>query len=188
MLTSTPPSAVTHTPALSRFIEGVRAIVSTDDNAARIGSAVAELLQPLLGREDLLHADQLEPDPTRYRQHVLHVEPDNSFSVVALIWLPGQTTCIHDHVSWCVVGVHTGQENETQYCVSGDTDDPYLFVCGQTVNPAGSVAALVPPGDIHDVANGGDTLAVSLHVYGANIATLGSSIRRRYDLQVRPAA
>jgi predicted metal-dependent enzyme (double-stranded beta helix superfamily) len=179
---------MTHTAAFTRFIEDVRLIVHRDDNAARVGSAVAELLQPLLGREELLNAEQYEADSTRYRQHILHVEPDGSFSIVALVWLPGQATCIHDHVSWCVVGVHAGQENETQYCVADDHADPHLVVCGRTVNPAGSVAALVPPGDIHDVANGGETLAVSLHVYGANIATLGSSIRRRYDLPVRPAA
>jgi 3-mercaptopropionate dioxygenase len=188
MLTSAPASAITNTPALSRLIEGVRAVVRTDDDPARVGAAVADLLGPLLGRDDLLHAEQFEPDSEKYRQHVLHVEPDGSFSVVALVWLPGQATCIHDHVSWCVVGVHIGQENEMQYSVGGGASDPHLFVTGRTINPAGTVAALVPPGDIHDVANGGDTVAVSLHIYGADIAALGSSIRRRYDLQVRPAA
>ncbi|MEP6956605.1 MAG: cysteine dioxygenase family protein, partial [Chthoniobacterales bacterium] len=132
-----------------------------------------------------LRCDQFEPDPTCYRQHVLHVEPDGSFSVVALVWLPGQTTCIHDHVSWCVVGVHLGEEHETLYQVGGCEDDRHLFVSGHQVNPAGCVAALVPPGDIHHVANDGESLAVSLHIYGANIAELGSSIRRRYQLPVR---
>jgi predicted metal-dependent enzyme (double-stranded beta helix superfamily) len=120
-----------------------------------------------------------------YCQHILHVEADGSFSVVALVWLPGQSTPVHDHVSWCVVGVHLGEEHETTYDLRGGSDDPHLAVAGRSVNPAGSVAALVPPGDIHHVENGGSRLAVSLHIYGADIGKLGSSIRRRYDLPVR---
>ncbi len=47
------------------------------------------------------------------------------------------------------------------------------------------MAGFAPPGDIHRVRNGGSGIAVSLHVYGANLAELGSSIRRVYDLPVR---
>ncbi|MGI8820467.1 MAG: cysteine dioxygenase [Chthoniobacterales bacterium] len=178
-----PPTV--NSPTLSKLIAAVREIVQSHADAAAAGGAVAELLRPCLGRADFLREEQLEPDPQRYRQHVLHVEPDGSFSVVALVWLPGQTTCIHDHVSWCVVGVHRGEEHETLYKIGGDAADPHLFVAGECKNPAGSVVALVPPGDIHHVTNNGDGLAVSLHIYGADIAVLGSSIRRRYDLPVR---
>ncbi len=178
----------TNSLMLCRLIEDVREVLRCEADAGRAGTAAAELLRPCLGRAEFLEEAQLEPDPTRYRQHVLHVEPDGSFSIVALVWLPGQTTCIHDHVSWCVVGVHMGEEHETLYHVSEDAAEPHLYVCGECRNPAGSVAALVPPGDIHHVTNGGETLAVSLHIYGANIAQLGSSIRRRYDLPVRDAS
>ncbi len=106
---------------------------------------------------------------------------------MALVWLPGQATPIHDHVSWCVVGVHRGEEHETVYELAGGDADPHLVVSGRNVSPAGTVAALVPPGDIHHVTNNGQDLAVSLHIYGADISVLGSSIRRRYDLEVRPA-
>lgn len=146
---------------------------------------MADILQPYLGRDDLLTSEQMEPARGCYRQHILHVEPGGSFSVVSLVWLPGQSTCIHDHVSWCVVGVHKGEEHETVYKAHGSNGDRHLLVTGQMKNPTGMVAALVPPGDIHHVANGGDCLAVSLHIYGADIGKLGSSIRRHYDLEVR---
>ena len=54
--------------------------------------------------------------------------------------------------------------------------------------PAGSVAALTPPGDIHLVTNPGPGIAISIHVYGADIRERGTSIRRRYDLEVRAMA
>lgn len=181
---STMPGACS-TVAFRRLVDGIRSIVREDDDATRIAPAVARLLEPYLGREDFLAAHELEPDPNEYRQHILHVEPDGSFSVVALVWLPGQATPVHDHVSWCVVGVHLGEEHETVYELRGGAADPHLVVSGTSRNATRSVATLLPPGDIHRVANGCDRVAVSLHVYGADISVLGSSIRRRYDLQIR---
>lgn len=169
-----------------RLVDDIRGVVRHEEDADRIGSRVAALLQPCLGREEFLAAHELEPGETTYRQHVLHVEPDGSFSIVALVWLPGQTTPVHDHVSWCVVGVHLGEEHETVYELRGGPDDPHLVPAGYSRNAPCSVATLLPPGDIHRVANGGNGIAVSLHVYGADIGVLGSSIRRRYDLEVRP--
>ena len=169
--------------SLDALIDALRRVVNGRDEAA-VASSVAEQLGRFLTRDDLLAPEQCEPDPAHYRQHVLHVEPDGSFSVVALVWLPGQVTPIHDHVSWCVVGVHRGQELETRYHPVDRDGETWLQAVDETVNPIGSVAALTPPGDIHKVANGGDTLAISLHVYGADIRVLGSSIRRRYDRPV----
>jgi len=55
------------------------------------------------------------------------------------------------------------------------------------INATGSVAGLLPPGDIHRVSNAGDDVAISLHVYGADLRHRQSSIRRCYDVPVRPA-
>jgi predicted metal-dependent enzyme (double-stranded beta helix superfamily) len=176
------------TARFAQLVADIRAVVQRDDNPQRIGPAVAALLQPCLGCDDFLAAEELEPDSSDYRQHILHVEPDGSFSIVALVWLPGQCTAVHDHVSWCVVGVHLGDEHETVYELRDSQDEPHLVATGRSINPARSVATLLPPGDIHQVANGGTGLAVSLHVYGADISVLGSSIRRRYNLPIRDAA
>ncbi len=185
------PTATTSacsTAAFQQLVADIRAVVQSHEAAAEIGPAVAQLLQPRLGRADLLAASELEASETEYRQHVLHVEPDGSFSIVALVWLPGQATPVHDHVSWCVVGVHLGEERETVYERRGGTTDAHLVVRGRSVNPCRSVATLLPPGDIHHVENGGPGVAVSIHVYGADIGVLGSSIRRRYDLPIRAPA
>ena len=179
--TATPTTSA----ALRELIAAIRAVVRKEEDPQTTGKIIAALLPRYLGSDDLLTDEQMAPSPDSYRQHVLHVEPDGSFSVVSLVWLPGQTTAIHDHVSWCVVGVHKGEEHETVYDRTGDDADPHLLVTGQTVNRLGSVAALIPPGDIHHVCNGGDCMAVSLHIYGADISKLGSSIRRHYDLEVR---
>jgi 3-mercaptopropionate dioxygenase len=143
-------------------------------------AAVETALQPWLDRDDLLGADQRVGDPSRYRQHLLHAAEDGAFSLVALVWLPGQATPIHDHLAWCVVGVHQGAEYETRYRLVGDR----LVADGTAVAQVGDVAGLLPPGDIHKVENAGSGLAISLHVYGADLRDTGSSIRRTYDQPV----
>jgi predicted metal-dependent enzyme (double-stranded beta helix superfamily) len=153
-------------------------------NPTEAAIRVAAALQPFLGNPTLLRPDQCQGNASHYCQHVLYVDPNDHFSIVALVWLPGQATPIHDHISWCVVGVHQGCEQEVQYRQIDTTGGPALLPKGTCCNPAGSVAALTPPGDIHHVANPGPDLAISLHIYGANIARLGSSIRRRYNLPV----
>lgn len=184
MLTTTPSACCT--AMFSELVSGVRRIVQSESEDKRIGPAVAALLKPCLGRSGFLDAAELEPGDTEYRQHILHVEPDGSFSIVALVWLPGQCTPVHDHVSWCVVGVHLGEEHETVYHIHGGDSDPHLVATRRGINATRSVATLLPPGDIHQVRNGGTGVAVSLHIYGADIGVLGSSIRRRYKLPIRP--
>ena len=39
---------------------------------------------------------------------------------------------------------------------------------------------------IHRVRNVGDRTAISFHVYGTDVARIGSSVRRYYDQQVLP--
>jgi predicted metal-dependent enzyme (double-stranded beta helix superfamily) len=176
-------TSTAQTTGLQALIGQIRAEVARSTATAILASRVAALLEPFLGAADLLTREQQAPDPRHYRQHILHVEPDGSFSLVALVWLPGQRTPVHDHVSWCVVGVHQGEEHETRYTL---WDGQALMESGQTINPQRSVAALTPPGDIHHVANAGTGLAISIHVYGADIQKLGSSIRRTYDLPIIP--
>ncbi|SEQ79440.1 Predicted metal-dependent enzyme of the double-stranded beta helix superfamily [Lentzea xinjiangensis] len=167
-------------PTATLLVSALRGAVAGGGDDAAVAARVAGTLAGHLTDPFLLSAAQREPDPTAYRQHVLHVEPDGSFSVVALVWLPGQETCVHDHVSWCVVGTYVGEEEETTYRLRGDRLVPLRV----NRTPEGVASYLVPPGDIHKVCNNSSSLAISLHVYGADIGVLGTSIRRRYDLPV----
>ena len=93
---------------------------------------------------------------------------------------------IHDHISWCVVGVHQGVEEETLYrLVDNGLEPAHLVQTGHAANVEGSTSYFAPPGDIHAVRNSSDGKVISIHVYGADVSTLGSSIRRTYDLPVR---
>jgi hypothetical protein len=64
----------------------------------------------------------------------------------------------------------------------------WLRPLGEGAVAAGGTSALVPPAEnIHRVRNVGTTTALSVHVYGADISALGSSINQTFDdLAIRP--
>jgi len=157
------------------------AVRSRRGNDLETVEAVCSALRPALSSPDLLLPEHRIGDPAGYRSHLLHVAPDGAFSLVALVWLPGQATAIHDHLCWCVVGVYEGAEHETLFL---PTPSGHLAASGTTIAYPGDVAGLLPPGDIHRVHNAGDTTAISLHVYGGDLTFLGSSIRRAYPIEL----
>ncbi len=123
------------------------------------------------------------------RSQTLHVEPDGTFSVVALVTRPGQATSIHDHTTWCVVALIDGIEREERFRLdlAGEHLDPagaHLSPIGERLDHPGSVSGFAPPGDIHRVTNVGTTVGISLHIYGTDLRRTGSSVRRTYDLPV----
>jgi len=134
----------------------------------------AQLRRHLPAAEDVLTPEQRLGDPERYTGHTLHVEPDGSFSIIAIIWRPGQITRIHDHMTWCVFGVLQGTEHEEVF-------DADLNLIARTQGAVGDVNGFAPPGDIHRVHNTGAETAISIHVYGTDVTRIGSSARRYYD-------
>ena len=179
----------TITPAIADLAAEITAIVRRD-GLASIDTArvVADALRGTLGKPGLLLAEQTRPKTECYCQHPLYSDPDGAFSIVALVWMPGQGTVIHDHITWCVVGVYAGDEEETLYrLVENGVDAPHLAQSGHSVNHEGTTTYFAPPGDIHRVQNSSDGKVVSIHVYGADISVTGSSVRRTYDLPIRTA-
>ena len=148
-------------------------------------------LGSLLAQDGWLAAEHRASDPERYRQHLLYVTPDRRVSIVALVWLPGQRTPIHDHVSWCVVGVYEGRERETRYRAVESGGQRYLEEAGTIEALPGHVEVIVPSAeaDIHGVTADGAKPTISIHVYGADIERRGTSVYRRFDdWPVHPAA
>ena len=167
------------------LVKAVRAEVRRGLDWQQTADRVAGVLRVSLpDPAALLPAELRLGDPACYQSHLLYAEPDGSFSVSAMVWLPGQQTVIHDHVAWCVTAVLRGREHEEVFALTDG--GRALELTARNVNPPGAVSGFAPPGDIHRVRNTGDDVAVSMHVYGADISRLGNSIRREYILPIRP--
>lgn len=170
-------SATTFTstgPELKRLAAGVRSAIATHADWSHTAQLVADQLRAHLPSTDVLTPEQRAGSPDRAVGHTLHVEPDGSFSITAVVWRPGQSTRIHDHTTWCVFGVIQGVEHEEIY-------DADLNLIGSSDGQVGDVNGFAPPGDIHRVHNTADEIAISIHIYGTDVTRVGSSVRRYYD-------
>ncbi|CAM3861457.1 cysteine dioxygenase [Paracidovorax anthurii] len=134
------------------------------------------LLRELVARDGWLPADYARPDATRYQQYLLHADALDRFSVVSFVWGPGQSTPIHDHTVWGLIGMLRGSEDSQAY--SQDAAGRW-----QPHGPAhrlrpGDVEAVSPTlGDVHRVSNAqADAVSVSIHVYGADIGSVRRSV------------
>ena len=159
---------------LSSLVAGIRTAVESHADWTDTAQLVAEQLRRHLPTPDVLTAEQRLGSAESYTGHPLYVEPGGSFSIVGLVWRPGQLTRIHDHVTWCAFAVIQGVEHEELF-------DADLNLIGRSANHVGDVSGFAPPGDIHRVHNTTDETAISIHVYGTDVTRIGSSARRYYD-------
>ena len=121
------------------LIDAIRREVRRGAGWGRTAELVADALRRDLPDTSILTADQLRGDPSCYQTHLVHAEADGSFSIAVMVWLPGQQTTIHDHVTWCVTGVIQGAEYEEIF-------DTSLSVVARNRNEPGTVSGFAPPG------------------------------------------
>ena len=79
------------------------------------GTVATHVRSHLASLDHVVESVPVEARQGHQLSQVLHVEPDGTFSVVALISKPGQATSIHDHTTWCVVAVIAGTEHEERF-------------------------------------------------------------------------
>jgi predicted metal-dependent enzyme (double-stranded beta helix superfamily) len=158
---------------LRDFVTGMTRLVERHGaDEAKMLDEGEKLLHGLVSHDDWLPEEFAAPSPESYRQYLLYCDPLERFSVVSFVWMPGHRTPIHDHTVWGLVGVMRGAER----CDEFSTD--IKKVNSHDVK-AGDVDRVSPRiGDVHVVSNAGDKVAVSIHVYGANI---GAVRRHTYD-------
>lgn len=178
-VTSTPATDARTRRGLDALVAELRSVTSLGADPATTAERVAGVLLSQDPTVDLLTPAERQGSSEGYTRHTLHTE--STFSVLAVVWRPGQATEIHDHLVWCSFLVLQGSETESLYDIVGDR----LVEIGKRERPTGSVSGVAPPDDIHRVRNTGDVVAITLHVYGADLGA-GSSVRRTYELNEMP--
>jgi len=172
--TSVPVSRV---PRLEDFVSKFGALLDGSPTEAEILGVGAALLKDLIAVDDWLPEPFTVADPAAYRQYLLHGDSHDRFSVVSFVWGPGQSTPIHNHTVWGLVGMLRGAEISQSYYL----DERQRPVRGKRTQLLPGDIELISPsiGDIHSVHNAfDDQTSISIHVYGADI---GSVRRQSFD-------
>lgn len=130
--------------------------------------------------DDLLHDSEREGAADHYRRHLLHVDPQRRFTILALVWRPGQTSPVHGHNAWCGVGIVEGTATEER--LEGDGTSVGTDIAKPRTHGAGE-ATLSLPGraGIHRLSNRGAGPLISIHVYGMDLERDPAAINVVYD-------
>jgi predicted metal-dependent enzyme (double-stranded beta helix superfamily) len=161
---------------LRAFIGALAELIDSNPREGDLLHRGGKLLGQLVSYDDWLPEDYARPDPERYQQYLLHADSRQRFSIVSFVWGPGQTTPIHDHRVWGLIGMLRGSEFSQGYTRSSEGD---LTADGARIQlQPGQVEAVSPKvGDIHQVSNAfDDQVSISIHVYGANIGAVRRAV------------
>jgi predicted metal-dependent enzyme (double-stranded beta helix superfamily) len=163
------------TPLRTFVAEATRVVERHHGEEAASVAAIKALLADLVAKGDWLPAEFAVPHAQYYRQYLLYGDPLDRLSVVSFVWGSGQTTPVHDHRTWGVVGVLRGAEIGVNYTKNPDgslrASEPVRL------NPGDVIAVSPDIGDIHTIANAcDDQVSISIHVYGGNIGRIHRAV------------
>ncbi len=170
------------TRRLRMFVAALEKSVARSKDAQTITADVRDvLLDTVRDREFVLPRRFQRPVPSGYARRLLHRSERLHYSVVAMVWAPGQGTPLHDHAGmWCVEAVACGEVDVTQYERTQVRGTRYRFErTGVERAGVGQAGLLIPPREYHTIANPGLVPAITLHVYAGEMESC--SIYLPYD-------
>lgn len=156
--------------------------------ADRVGGAVAlapesmaqevkSALHDATAESGWLPAERRRASHENYARHLVFADPDDRFSILALVWDRGQMSPIHGHHCWCAIGVYRGLLTETYYRAGMDGEPP--VETGSTRHAVGE-STFDSGSGIHRIGNFSGVLAISLHVYGVAADRISTGVNRIY--------
>jgi len=166
--------------ALQEFIQDVDRVIRGYSSESEILLHLKPVLERLMGSPASVPAKAFTPRKDRFAMNLLQMPEDEAYSIIGGVWYPGQTTPIHDHLTWALIGVYEGEEREALFRRTDDGSNQKLakiHLVSESVHKKGHVTVLGHSG-IHRVDNISLKPTTSVHVYGRDI---GNAERHSYD-------
>jgi predicted metal-dependent enzyme (double-stranded beta helix superfamily) len=169
------PREAAVTPALAALIDAIDAACAGANGPA--DHRVVAALREAVARQGLLTPGQRVPQSNSYARHLMHCDPAGRFTIVSIVWGPGQFSPSHGHHTWCAYGVHENTLQETLY--TWDHARGAAQPVGTDVRPPGyGCFAHAGLDQIHRLGNPGKEPAISIHVYGVDGAGVRTHVNR----------
>ena len=149
--------------------------------AAAMGERIAAALGATAAIPGLLSAELRAPRADCYARHTICADPAGRFTLLSLVWGPGQFSPPHAHATWCAYAVVENALTETLY--DYDAQSGKAVRAGAAVREPG-YCCFAQSGleQIHRLGNAGGVPAVSIHVYGVESRRIGTHVNRLVDV------
>ena len=168
------------TYSVKNLASETEAVVRSSSSESETLYRLKPLVEKLITTPNAVPVEAFVSRKDKFANNLLYRPEDRVFSIMGGNWLPGQTTPIHDHLTWAIVGVCQGEERESIYRRIDDGSDPKkarLELVRERINKKGQVTVLGKNG-IHRIDNVSLAASLSVHMYGLDIGTLE---RHSYD-------
>src|SRR5438128_6595148 len=166
--------------ALLEFIKDVDVAVRGNSFESEFLLHLKPVLERLVSSPASVPDKAFNPRKDRFTMNLIQMPEDEAYSIIGGVWHPGQTTPIHDHLTWAMIGVYEGEEREALFRRTDDGSNPKrakIQQVSERVHKKGHVTVLGHSG-IHRVDNISLKPTLSVHVYGRDI---GNAERHSYD-------
>ena len=154
------------------FVADATRIMQSSQDRARIVEELQPLLERLMRNPRLLEERYKRVGANGMYRYHFYESPDSTLTINAPAFLKGRPTPIHDHLTWGIIGVYSGQQLTTRYHRFDDTGEAgttRLEVVDNQVLGPGATYPLLPPDDLHRIETVSDEPGISIHVLGADL-------------------
>ncbi len=159
--------SVTNYYRLYRFLTDLEDTISNYENEQEIIKILMPKVRQLLTESDWIQLEYIEPNPSiGWSVKMLYDEPNFPLTVQIVTWLPGQKSPIHNHGTWGIVAILSGEEKNTFWRkYSTEKSDNAVKSVGERILEAGDIIAFTSNA-IHQVEVISDEPVISFNVYG----------------------
>jgi len=164
---------------MAATFNGHRELVVRLDEAVRASSvegttaAVQSTLEEMIGGGQLALPEAVrQTSDQSYARRLLYRSEEYGYTVIAMVWGPGQGTALHDHDgTWCVEGVLEGEILVTPYELLEQREGRWRFQPFDSIHShVGSAGSLIPPSEYHTIRNASSEVpSITIHVYGREL-------------------
>ncbi len=152
---------------LYRFLTDLEDILQKIPDERQRLQAIRPLVRRLLTSSEWLQGEYLEPDAeTGWSVLMLYDEPNFPLTVQTVAWLPGRVSPIHNHATWGVVALISGQEKNTFWKRANNQElSGEIEQVGERIFTPGEIISFLPAA-IHAVEALGDEPTITFNLYG----------------------
>ena len=149
-----------------------------------MGQRIAHALRVATAMPDVLTAELRAPRAGCYARHAIASDPAGRFTLLSIVWAPGQFSLPHAHDAWCAYAVAENALTETLYDFDARSGKA---IAGNTTQREPGYACFAPAGleQIHRLGNASGVGAISLHAYGVEGSRVGTHVNRLMDVAER---
>jgi predicted metal-dependent enzyme (double-stranded beta helix superfamily) len=162
--------------ALAALQNAVNAAIASGSEPEALIDRLRAPFAEFLAKDGWLPASCTRPIPGKAASYVLLRSRDPEFVLFSMVLPAHESTKIHNHLAWGLIGLAQGRQHEVQYRRVDDGSNPNVAELAQTEVrdlELGDITRLLPPvDDIHIITTLSDVPSISIHLLGNDLGRI----------------